>query len=152
MLSFRIMARTAVGDCQNCLVSWVVGVFCQSNIVASTSLFATAGRRRNPADVHETPWLPVRKAQKSFDWWIETPKREDSKPCPEQHHGEYCLEFGGQRPMFHVWRWKHSRYILVYWCAVTSVNFFQRRCLKITQRCDKSSCQTHKRYFWCGTH
>ena len=126
------MALNAVGDCQNCLVSWVVGCLCQSIIVASTSLFSTTGRRRNPVDVHETPFLLVRKAQKIFDWWNATPKGEDSKPCPEQH-GEYCLEFGGRRPMFHVWRWNHSRYILVYSCAVTSVNFFQKRCLKLTQ-------------------
>ena len=67
MLSFRIMALTAIGDCQNCLVSWVVGVLCQSSIVASTSFFSTPGRRRNPADVHETPFLLVRKAQRIFD-------------------------------------------------------------------------------------
>ena len=146
MLSFRIMARAALGDCQNCLVSWVVGVFCQSSIVASTSFFSTTGRGRNPADVRETQFSLVRKAQRIFDWWNETPKGEDSKPCPEQH-GEYCLEFGGRRPMFHVWRWNHSRYILVYSCAVTSVNFFQKRCLKLTQPCDKSSCQIHKRFF-----
>ena len=59
MLSFRIMARTAVGGCQNCLVSWVLGVLCQSGIVASTIFFSSTGRRGAEIrfDVHETFFL-----------------------------------------------------------------------------------------------
>ena len=56
MLAFRIMARTAVGGRQSCLVSWVLGVLCQSGIVASTIFFSSTGRRGAEIrfDVHET--------------------------------------------------------------------------------------------------
>ena len=59
MLAFRIMARTAVGGRQSCLVSWVLGVLCQSGIVASTIFFSSTGRRGAEIrfDVHDTPFI-----------------------------------------------------------------------------------------------